>query len=754
MKTASASLVRNGVVLTLCFALFCCPMTGCGKKTDATKENATKNNNSTDNNSNNTNNSDSNANNTTNSNTPTTNTPGGNSSSDGNNTEAADPQLTALVPAKVLAPGEGIDSGYIPAKASLVAVVNPKRILDSDFIKQMNADQELGELLKEVPVDPNKLESLTLFLNFPDDLSFMKPRRYESKTEGIKYKDTVEDAVKEGGTTSTPDDLDIPKGEFKEDGGKGDKEESRLDVDGDTQFVLYQPEEDTSSLRPQPEGLVLRFNQPVKKEILQEMTHGKYYDEVKEEEVEFEGKKYTRISSYFEAFDFKKSDKFEEKFDEKSEDKSEDKEGAEAEQKEDEKVELELIRRDALYMPDEKTIVLCSERNLKEILKGSGSSSPLYDRLAKTSKNHDASFVFTFDGREDLRAVIEEGMKSDGLDQTPFGKYLEVITLANAASGSLDVSNGKKGDSLVHLIIEGKDDASATKILTHAKGLLGFAFLGYGTLSVQLKKDPEGQKVEPLVSALVKSLKAEQVGKHVVLNANLPEDATTIAPILGEAIKNAAKTAQLARQRNNLKQIGLAFHNYHDVYTSFFHDPKSNNPKFYDENGALKLSWRVHLTPYVDAFQLYDQAKFEEGWNSEANKKLIPLMPATYKTPGISEAGKTGWRIFSGPSAPYQPGKKIAIQHFTDGTSNTILAVQVGPDKAVTWTDPTPLKFDPKDPKANKAQLGKIPDEGFLVLFCDGYVTRIRKDIDPVKLTELLTIDGGEVVDVDAVLAQ
>src|SRR5688500_10207656 len=60
---------------------------------------------------------------------------------------------------------------------------------------------------------------------------------------------------------------------------------------------------------------------------------------------------------------------------------------------------------------------------------------------------------------------------------------------------------------------------------------------------------------------------------------------------------------------NNLKQIGLAIHNFHDVngfLPSGIVDAKTKKPL---------LSWRVAVLPYLEQDALYNQFKFDEAWD-------------------------------------------------------------------------------------------------------------------------------------------
>ena len=76
-----------------------------------------------------------------------------------------------------------------------------------------------------------------------------------------------------------------------------------------------------------------------------------------------------------------------------------------------------------------------------------------------------------------------------------------------------------------------------------------------------------------------------------------------------------------------------------------------------------------------------------------------------------------------------------------DGTSNTILAVEAGPDKADIWTKPGGIPFDPK--KSPIKALGKIQEGGFLTLFMDGRVRFISRSIAEGVLKLLIQHQDG-----------
>lgn len=207
------------------------------------------------------------------------------------------------------------------------------------------------------------------------------------------------------------------------------------------------------------------------------------------------------------------------------------------------------------------------------------------------------------------------------------------------------------------------------------------------------------------------------------------------------ASREAAKRAQCV---NNLKQIGLAYHNYHAANNVF------PAPAIADKDGKPLLSWRVALLPYLEQQELYNKFKLDEPWDSPNNKALIKEMPNVYLCPDRKnpQEGTTTYRVFVGPEAMFQEGQGTPLQAITDGTSNTILVTEA--TDAATWTKPdSDLKFDPKaKPSLNGA--GSPHPGGFNVLFGDGAVRFISSNVALDVWKALITRASGEVIRLDA----
>lgn len=246
-----------------------------------------------------------------------------------------------------------------------------------------------------------------------------------------------------------------------------------------------------------------------------------------------------------------------------------------------------------------------------------------------------------------------------------------------------------------------------------------------------------------LMKDIDKQLESVKIKPEAIERATLVIDQSSVAKAAGAAgvdVETAEPTGAEAKSRqakNNLKQLGLAFHNYHSVYNSF---PRADGD---GEGTKTGLSWRVHLLPLIEQSELYEQFHLDEPWDSEHNKTLIEKMPAAFESPGVTEAGKTAVHVFAGEGTPFNGDKGISLADITDGSSNTILSVVAGADTADIWTKPGGLKFDADAPK--KA-LGDVGDT-FLVLMCDGSVHPISKEIDDLTLAHLIQLNDGKAVD-------
>lgn len=143
---------------------------------------------------------------------------------------------------------------------------------------------------------------------------------------------------------------------------------------------------------------------------------------------------------------------------------------------------------------------------------------------------------------------------------------------------------------------------------------------------------------------------------------------------------------------NNLEQIALALHNYHQVYGSF---PPAFVP---DELGRPMHSWRVLLLPFLQQRALYDQYDFAEPWDGPNNRRLFSQPPPEYVCPAEPRVGgrpgtSTSYLAVVGPRTawPGACGRKLA--EIPDGPANQILLIETH-GTGIPWMEPRDMSLD------------------------------------------------------------
>ena len=94
--------------------------------------------------------------------------------------------------------------------------------------------------------------------------------------------------------------------------------------------------------------------------------------------------------------------------------------------------------------------------------------------------------------------------------------------------------------------------------------------------------------------------------------------------LLLPAVQQAREAARRSQCKNNLKQWGLALHNYHDTHQTFPQGAMGLLPagsSIYANN----MSFHVHLLPYVDQTAIYQQVDFNVNYYHTNNRPLLVM---------------------------------------------------------------------------------------------------------------------------------
>jgi hypothetical protein len=250
-----------------------------------------------------------------------------------------------------------------------------------------------------------------------------------------------------------------------------------------------------------------------------------------------------------------------------------------------------------------------------------------------------------------------------------------------------------------------------------------------------------------MLAKLVQSMTIEQRGADIVIKAKTDVDLGPLADVLRRI---DLRPPEEMRSVNNLKEIGLAMHNFHDVNKSL-----PNHAILQPQTGQHLLSWRVTILPYFDEGPLYNQIRRDEPWDSVHNRQFWNKMPKIYQLPGKPSNEKTYYQVFHGdesafpkstrPLRNFMMGGDVNIARIPDGTSNTIFVVEAA--EPVNWMKPEDIPFR-KGQQDLPNRLGNHwGDDCFNAMMGDASVRRMRRSLAPLTLEGLITRAGGEVVD-------
>ena len=238
--------------------------------------------------------------------------------------------------------------------------------------------------------------------------------------------------------------------------------------------------------------------------------------------------------------------------------------------------------------------------------------------------------------------------------------------------------------------------------------------------------------------------------------------------LLLPAVQQAREAARRTQSMNNLKQIGLALHNFHDTHRNF---PQGTIPsqKLKPEE---RQSWLVPLLPSMDQGALYDQMKVDlresAQWDSDDLEDSITVAIPIFQNPSNpigfmhGEPATTDYVGWAGvgkdaPTEKCKDDKKgifgfdraTRLQDVTDGTSNTVMVSDAAAKTRGPWAQggKSTIRALTTKPYINGEDgIGSPHTGGLHVLLADGSVRFVSQNIDAKILEALATRAGGEVI--------
>lgn len=171
--------------------------------------------------------------------------------------------------------------------------------------------------------------------------------------------------------------------------------------------------------------------------------------------------------------------------------------------------------------------------------------------------------------------------------------------------------------------------------------------------------------------------------------------------LLLPAVQQARESARRTQCKNNLKQIGLALHNYHDTYNTL----PPGAVQTFTGNLQNEASWISMILPGIDQTPLFNRANFSScfgctnspgnpAWEISSQKIPMMLCPSDVDVGLVLNAYQRGnyaansgigpLHSVSDPNdptrtaiGPFTMNSNKAFRDFLDGTSNTIVVAEL-----------------------------------------------------------------------------
>jgi prepilin-type processing-associated H-X9-DG protein len=218
-----------------------------------------------------------------------------------------------------------------------------------------------------------------------------------------------------------------------------------------------------------------------------------------------------------------------------------------------------------------------------------------------------------------------------------------------------------------------------------------------------------------------------------------------ICPGFISLAKHAREEAKTIVCMNNLKQIGLALHNYHDTNKHF---PSAN---ICDKNGKPLFSWRVAILPMMEYGSLYDALKKDEPWNSPHNTKVLSQVQlGEYQCPSAHRDNNdcfTNYIAVIGPGTAWREDGTVKLSDLPYNGNRAVMAIEVV-NSGVHWAEPRDLTVEEALDRMKTGKGFRISTahpHRIAILFADGHVSAMPSKMSISMWRKILAGDIGSI---------
>jgi prepilin-type processing-associated H-X9-DG protein len=153
------------------------------------------------------------------------------------------------------------------------------------------------------------------------------------------------------------------------------------------------------------------------------------------------------------------------------------------------------------------------------------------------------------------------------------------------------------------------------------------------------------------------------------------------------AVQKVREAAARIKCANNLKQMGLAIHSFHDVRNRV---PTLTEPL--PTNSSQAVGWMYHILPYIEQVSIYNDANYRiytvKVYQCPSDSNNVGSVNLTGGPYGLtSYVAVTGSNDFLPDGVITYPPTTTTLPAITDGTSNTIVVTErpVSPGQDLGW---------------------------------------------------------------------